>query len=497
MSSLDAYDNIPYDRLSLAETHPDQLAVLAALHGIDSPDPQHCRVLELGAASGGNLIPMAWFSPHARFVGLDLSQVQVDTAQALIRELGLANISIERADVADADSGNEGFDYVIAHGLYSWVPEHVRRAVLALIRRQLRPHGVAYVSFNALPGWHMRGMLRQMLLFHVRDASGPVQCLQAAREFLQFLDSGLCDLPALSAEYLRTELATLKTAPDSYLFHEYLASVNEAFLFSDFVGQAQAAGLRYLCNAELHYQFPATLGDAAEQALAAFGDPLLRQQYFDFLANRNFHQALLVRDDDRPYPQPDYERFADLAFYADLVPPHKLDLRRAKAQSFNDRRGVSHAVSHPLTKAALAYLGMTYPRAVAFAELQEIAQRQVAASGDVRLAAQADHLYGELFQLFAYRAVCASLRAGGALNEPVEPPCATALARAEARSGRLVDSRHTSLRLDAGTAAVVAMLDGTQERQALGILLRQAVGGQRHADPAAVLRKLARHGALR
>ncbi|MCB1725171.1 MAG: methyltransferase regulatory domain-containing protein [Chromatiaceae bacterium] len=497
MSILDAYDSIPYDRLSLAETHPDQLAVLATLYGINCHDPQHARVLELGCASGGNLIPMAWFMPGARFVGIDLSQVQVTAGQALIDELGLANIVIQRADLADCDLGDEGFDYIIAHGLYSWVPADVRSALLALLRRQLRPGGVAYVSFNALPGWHMRGMLRQMLLFQLRDVAAPAQRVQVAREFLGFLAGGLHDLHALSAQYLRTELAELGRAPDSYLYHEYLASVNEPVLFTDFVAQVSRAGLSYLCNTDLHLQFPATLGESVESALATIDDALLRQQYLDFLANRNFHQALLVRDDERPLADPDYERFTGFALFSDLMPPHKPDLRRTKPQPFSDNRGNAHPVTHPLTKATLAHLYAVYPHAVAFAELQEIACAQVAAHGDARVAGQTDHLFGELFQLFAHRALSASLHSGGTPPGPVDRPSATALARAEARSGRLVDTRHASLVLDSATCAVIAALDGTLDHATIAQILRLAGARQRQPEPALLLRKLARYGALR
>ena len=496
VSSLDAYDSIPYDRQSLAETHPDQLAVLARLFGVASPDPRTSRVLELGCAAGGNLIPMAWYMPQARFLGLDLAQAQVELGQALIQQLDLGNIEIRRADVAEVDLGEQGFDYIVAHGLYSWVPAPVRSALLALIRRHLSPQGVAYVSFNALPGWQMRGMLRQMLLFHVRAVSAPVQRLQAAREFLQFLEAGLNGLQALSADYLRRELATLQHAPDSYLYHEYLAAVNEPVLFSDFVDDAHQAGLRYLCNSELHFQFPATLGDAAERVLAGIGDPVARQQYLDFLLNRNFHQALLVRAEQHAYTGPDYEQFAGLALFADLEPPRKLDLRRAKPQLFTDPGGRQHRVSHPLSKAAVAYLGLVYPRAVDYAELEAIARRQVAGTGDPRLATQADHLFGELFQLFAYRAISASTQPGGGLADHGEPPCSSPLARLEAQSGRLVDSRHASLALDPETAGVLRALDGSLGRDALTGHLRASGTAQRSVDPNTLLRRLARYGAL-
>lgn len=494
---MDAYDAIPYDRQAVRETHPAHLAALARLYGIDAADPASAQVLELGCAAGANLIPMAWFLPGAQFLGLDLAASQVEAGQAQIAALGLSNIELQRADVADVEPGTDGFDFIIAHGLYSWVPAAVRSALLGLIRRQLRPGGVAYLSFNAQPGWQMRGMLREMLLYHVRTQVQPHQRLHAAREFLQFLATGLQGLDALSAQYLRHELASLERAPDSYLFHEYLATVNEPVLFADFVAAANAAGLRYLCNAELHYQFPAALGDGAERALAPIADPLARQQYLDFLLNRNFHQALLVRDDRAAPPaEPDYERFAALALFADLVPPHKVDLRKAKPQPFTDRSGQAHPVSHPLSKAALMHLYRVYPQALAFSELESVAQAQVAAAGDPRAAGQAGHLFGELFHLFAHGAVGACPSPGGALPPPALPPVATALARSEAGAGRLVDSRHASVVLDPAAIAAIAALDGSHDAEALGELLRVPLQGGRRVDPAILLRQLARRGAL-
>ena len=498
MSALDAYESLPYDRLSVAETHPDHLAALARLYGIDCPDPRSSRVLELGCAAGANLIPMAWFLPRARFVGLDISAHQVQNGQRDIDTLGLDNIQIRRADVAEVELEGEGFDYIIAHGLYSWVPAPVRGALLALIRRQLRPRGIAYLSFNALPGWHMRGMLREMLLFHVRAFGEPLQRVQAAREFLGTLETGLTGLEALSASYLLHEMVELKSAPDSYLYHEYLTTINEPVLFTGFVDEACQAGLKYLCNADLRYQFPAMLGDGAEHMLSVFSDPLQRQQYLDFLINRNFHQALLVRDDTPALSEPDIENFSTLALYSDLVAPQRLDLRKTKAQSFTDTAGQTVAVKHPLTKAALNHLSAVYPRAIAYTELEQIAQQQVAAAGDRRLAEQTDHLFGELFYLFIDGVLFVSPHDGGGADTPAdEPPCANALARLEAAAARLVDSRHRSLLLDDVTRQMINLMDGALDRHELATRLRAIDPGCRASDLAPLIDSLARRGALR
>ena len=123
-------------------------------------------MLELGCASGDNLIPMALGLPNARFVGIDLSARQIEQGQRQVSALGLANIELRQYNIADVDASWGKFDYIICHGIYSWVPAPVRERLLAICRDNLAPNGVAYVSYNTLPGWHMRGMIRDMMIYH-------------------------------------------------------------------------------------------------------------------------------------------------------------------------------------------------------------------------------------------------------------------------------------------------------------------------------------------
>lgn len=490
VAHLDAYDAIPYARLAIAETHPERLAALAYLHGLGPADPAACRLLELGCASGANLVPMAWYLRGSQFVGIDLSASQVEAGRDLAQRLRLDNLDIRQGDVAELDLGSEGFDYIVAHGLYSWVPAPVRAALLDRVRQHLAPGGVAYLSFNALPGWRMRGMLREMLGYRLRSVEGHPERLAAAREYLALLATGVAGLDALSASYLREELGRLGRAPDSYLYHEYLTAVNEPVLFTDFVATAQAAGLRYLCHATLGDQFPGLLGEGAEAACADIDDPVARQQLLDFLCNRNFHQVLLVRDDTVGSNGLDFERFADLGLHADLAAPRKLDLRRAKAQPFHGASGAAYEVAHPLTRAALVELHRVYPCARDFAALARHAGQAVQAAGGGRLADQDDHLFGELFQLFALGAIGATTSPGVPPAPPGELPLATGLAAAEAALGRLVDSRHASLALEPEVAALVCRLDGRTRRDAL------AAGLPPGRPLEALLRHLARYGVM-
>src|SRR5262249_26620757 len=147
-----AYDEVVYPSYVYSQTHPDRLATIATLLGMNPTSVESCRVLELGCGAGGNLIPMAFDLSESGFVGIDLAGSAISQGRELIKALGLKNISLQQADLMDLSSELGKFDYIIAHGLFSWVPEVVRDRILAICRAHLAPEGVAYISYNAYPG---------------------------------------------------------------------------------------------------------------------------------------------------------------------------------------------------------------------------------------------------------------------------------------------------------------------------------------------------------
>jgi len=141
-----AYDRVPYNSQPASQTHPDHLAALATLFGLSPAPVEKCRVLELGCGNGANLIPMALTFPGSRFAGVDLAGVPIAAAQALAVELGLENIVFQQLDIMDLDPGFGEFDYIVAHGVYSWVPPAVRDKLMAICRANLAPNGVSLLS---------------------------------------------------------------------------------------------------------------------------------------------------------------------------------------------------------------------------------------------------------------------------------------------------------------------------------------------------------------
>jgi SAM-dependent methyltransferase len=172
------YDTTPYNSVSYPPSAPGHLAAVAYLFGLETPDVSNARVLEIGCAAGGNVIPYTAAHPRAHIVGIDLSPAQIDQGRLTVQALDLDNVELLAGDIAQMDLGPLGqFDYVIAHGVYSWVPAEVQDGLLSAVRTLLAPDGVAYMSYNVYPGWKSKEIARDAMLL----ASGASATPEARR----------------------------------------------------------------------------------------------------------------------------------------------------------------------------------------------------------------------------------------------------------------------------------------------------------------------------
>ena len=477
MPTLASYDAIPYESIPITETHVDGLAAIGRLFGVPTADPHHCRVLELGCAEGGNLIPMAFYLPESRFVGIDLSARQIEAGRMLIGELGLGNVQLLHRDVMDGADDLGQFDYIIAHGLYSWVPEPVRARILAICRRNLAAGGIAYVSWNALPGWHTRAVMRDMLLHHVRREDTPRARLERAYHFLETYGEGLTAEAGDLAAILAAEVDYLRRAPPSYLYHEYLVETNVPMLFTDFVELAAHQGLQYVADVDLHTLLPHTLGRAGKAAVAGITDRIERIQAMDFLRARRFHRSLLTHAMTPVRAEPDMEALHRLAFHADLASDEEIDLASTAHQAFVTPTGARYAVQHPLAKAALMWLASVYPASVGWDALYTAAAGLVATHGDAGMAREEDAYARELLDLTAWGAVHLAYSPAALDCAPTSQPRAHALALAQLRQGSdcVASIRHTAVHLDEPGARLLGLLDGQRELDALVEAMRESV----------------------
>jgi methyltransferase-like protein/SAM-dependent methyltransferase len=479
---VDFYDEFTYETNPFPETHPGNLAALGRLFGIQTTAAQHCRVLELGAATGGNIIPMAWRLPHSEFMGVELSAPQVAIGNRLIQGLELPNIRLEAADILQLEAAQLGqFDYIIVHGVYSWVPASVREKILQLARECLTPNGIAYISYNVLPGWRMRGSLRDLLLHATRDVAGAQAKYTACIAALERLQAALQHAETDSGRYLQKEIVRLLKAHPSYVLHEYLAGENTPFLFSEFLADIGRHGLQYVCETDLNTLFDSTLPAPAQAALADIDDPLQHEQWMDFVRMRTFRQSLICRADLPMEREIDLDVFQTFFFSANLRSKGKVGLNNNKPDVFLTPDGAELHVSHPLSKAALLHLREVHPYTPSFAELREIAAAEVRKAGAAHYAGETGEWLSEWFSLYSYRGVLGHLHACTLRAEVAEYPQAQLLARRQAEQGwsTVASIHHQVLSLDCFSRRLLVLLDGSRTVPGLiGLLQTEIEAGK-------------------
>jgi trans-aconitate methyltransferase len=464
VSDAEAYTRVPYPGLAFPQTHPDRLRLMATLHGLEPAPPERARVLEVGCADGLNIVAMAAHAPGLEAVGFDA--VEPALGRQAIADLGLDNVRLERADLLEERDWGE-FDYVIAHGVYAWVPDPVREALMALFARSLAPHGVVFVSYNALPGARLRTMLREMALLHAGGTDDSAERVERARELYGFLAPWTENREDAYGAVLAHELRRLRRLPRAVLAHDDLGGRYDPVWLRDVVLHADAHGLRYLGDAEpdeLRADRQPAAADAQLDALAG-GDRVVWEQYADLLAGRAFRQTLLCRGDAPLDDAVDPRRLERLWFRATETAGIG-DAADADETAWGQPAETRNGSTGP---AAVAQLALARPRTLSFGELRR-------ALGNVA----PDTLAAALWR--AFRAGEVDLEGAPARHATAagERPETSPVARWQAARGpELTNFRHDPVRLDDPLGRyLVRQCDGTRDRRELVEALVAGVGGE-------------------
>ncbi len=480
-----AYDEVPYPLLSYTQTHPDRLAVIGTLLGLTPAPPESCRVLELGCAVGGNLLPMAYALPGSEFVGIDYAPRQIELANAHAVATGLRNVRFVTADIAALPSNLGTFDYIVAHGIYSWVPEHVRDGLLGACRLHLAPAGIAYVSYNTYPGWHLLRVARDAMLYRTRNVGNPAERVELARSTIRLLNEALegeaSAYNAFLASYAEQVMPKDVGGPehsDALLLHDELEATNEPVYFHQFAEHAARHGLQYLCEAHLSSVLPSRLPPRASEVLRTLATNAVElEQYMDFLKNRSFRETLLCHEGlaiDRRIDASAVTRMhASSRAWPESESP---DVAGDGNERFRALDGATFATNHPLTKSALVYLHDVSPLPVPFDDLAATAQSRV--GGGMPMSAADERVLAEnLLRAYGYSEHLVELhpRALGFAVEAAERPRASGYARWQAETGgRVTNLRHERVTLDEAARWLLRQLDGTRDREGLVRLAEEA-----------------------
>ncbi len=469
ITELNAYDTMPYPPYSFPATHIGRLGAIGRLFSLPTASPDEARVLELGCGTGTNTLAMAQIFPQAEFVGIDYSAKQIQDAQETLDGIGLTNVRFIQADIGNIGEDLGQFDYIITHGIYSWVPDQVKEAILRISNQNLKPHGLAYISYNVLPGWRMRGALRDMMMMHTSGIKETPAKVAQGKALIKFLAES-CSDDTPYGKYLRQELELLKSVDDSYIAHEFFEDENDALYFTDFLKAAAAHKLQYLGDAEPATMVVDNMPTEAAKTLKSLNLNLLAtEQYMDFVRNRMFRSTLLCHPDVALNRNVDPKCLEGLEVCS-LISP-KTPYAEGQPAVFTGVSGNDLTVREPITAdvfTRVAALGRTTK------PVAEIVEETAAAfasdfEGKDPVAVRNDLtrllIHGYFKKMVDFTIGPASRRTSTA---PAENPEVLPLSRWQiSRRQRVSSNRLEMLNADPFVAKFISFCDGTRDRAAI------------------------------
>ncbi len=473
-SPLTSYDEVNYPSFPVYYTHPDRLATMATLFGMKPAPPEKCRLLELGCFDGVNLAAMGLVLPQSEFVGVDLAGTAIARGCALLKDIGVENVRLHHTDLMEMAPDYGQFDYIVVHGLFTWVPQAVCDQILAICKNSLAPQGVAYISYNTLPGCHSRLMLREMITFHNKDFHDPKQKMKQALTLLKLLSNSMVHGADIYMQLLRDEHKRWTGRAPEAFYHDELADIFKPIYFHQFMEQAQRHDLQFLSEADLFDMIPHGFAPNAVEVLDKIKDDIvLREQYMDFMRGRYFRKTLLCHPGislERSL-KPECVRQFHIATMAN---PESTDpnLDPTAKETFESPHGGKLVTAHPLSRAMFWHLRDAAPERFSFPRLVEAVEARARQQYGFAPAPGQD-VAADIaeFVLSTYSAGLLDLH----LSLPPfvarvsEKPLASPLARWQARRGEVVATlHHRTLKLSSSIhRGIIALCDGSRDRAAL------------------------------
>ena len=469
MDYVDQYNEIFFESRPTPERHILRLSTLGSLCGLGISNVKTARVLEIGCSTGANLLPMACAFPDADFTGIDIASAQIDRANQDIATLNLANIRCMVGDVRQDESLGEEFDYIICHGMLTWVDQGIQRALLAFIERYLKSTGVCYLSFNALPGYRTRQTLWH-LVEPVRKLSiEPKDKIRKARDLIRALLSVLVDAHRPYGMQLKEELERNLNRSDAFFAHELLNPFCSSLTLRDFKSMLQEHKLHYLCDAlpvrsaGVWSSFP-ELEQQLGQVLGKIGEI---EELADGLFPHSFRGALISKKPASPQLKKKPELIETMQICSPLIPiDEQPDIFSDKTVTFCSPTEQTFDESDRLVKSALVVLRGTWPRPIEYKELLASATNL---SGITKpTPSQLSLLRITLIHYFQGNHLELFSEPYTSQSHPSETPEVFAFARLQvARQDWVTTLRHEMMPIDQFDKELIPILNGKNNREAI------------------------------
>lgn len=448
------YDSFPY-----SFTHPEHLGVIAKIMGLNPVDAEQSRVLEIGCASGGNIIPLAIEYPNSEIFGIDISKQDIDIGLESCDELCLDNIFLKNISIEDSDILELGaFDYIICHGVFSWVSDSVRNNILSSIKNLLSPNGLAFISYNTYPGWHQLDALRQMTRYHTKNFDEIDVKVDQTHALLEFLQNGIIQKDSSYFKMLEKEADFIESHPPSYIEQEFLGDNHNSFYFHEFAENAKKYQLTYLSDTSLHSMYLGHFPEQAQETLRSLSKDIIRfEQYIDFITNRRFRQSIVCHEniEDKISRNIDSSRLGDLFVISRLITNNLPD---GSVCCLKDGKKV-FATDNQIVIAMLQILSETKCKTIAIKELINKTGFLLHNKNNQILE---ETILGSLLQLFVGDHIILRIKDLDYITKIIDKPAVFKLARYQSsRQDWVTNLRHEKVSIGEFEQKIIPLMDGS------------------------------------
>ena len=470
-NSQNTYDETPYHSYPYPQSQPDHLRAMGMIFGMNPPELKKARVLELGCAEGGNIIPHAVNYPNSEFIGVDLSKVQIEAGQKHLKSLGLKNIQLKHVSITDVNEKEYGkFDYIICHGVMSWVPKEVREKIFDIASKQLTPNGVAYISYNTLPGWNTVRTIRDMMLYHAEGFQAPQDKVSQSRLLLKFVKDSLEGQNTPYANFMKQEFDLLSNQSDHYLRHDHLEEDNKQFYFNEFMKEAGNRGLQYLSDTSIASMYVGNMPKVAAEKLQTVNDIVKTEQYMDYITNRRFRSTLLCHKEVKLNRNLNADLIKKFRMTFNITPdPEEVkkgtDNNDVMKFYYNNDKENFISSSSPILKAVLIVFSENNNTPLSFDEVVDIANKKLKGSQKENIAKE---LLANAMQLVIKGYMQLSLLAPASKKPDLKKPKVTKLAyyqATETPNNWVTNPMHNAVGVNAFDKFAIKYMDGKHTKE--------------------------------
>ena len=311
------------------ETTPLWLKFLSVYVNQRQSYKENFAFCELGCGQGMNLNLIAAVNPSDSFYGVDFNPSHIANARKVAEEAGLTNVKFYEEDFLEMASHPPDrwppFDTIVLHGIYTWVNRDAQKAIARFIASRLKPEGIVYISYNALPGWAAAGPTRKIIYeFAKRTPGKSDERFRAALDFVERVkQAGALFFNVYSSEVARID--KLKKHDMNYLTHEYLNDDWYPNYHIDVANDLSAAKCEYIGSATLTDNIHSTLSEPARQILASITDTGIKETVRDLIVNQAFRRDVFVKGRNLMLPQEHLQAVQKLKFSL-IVPKEEVKL---------------------------------------------------------------------------------------------------------------------------------------------------------------------------